>query len=441
MQVGESRVMPLFHQREVWVSKKGIVKVEHVNGNLYELIALKVGVVLVQAEQAQKQFIVKVHKSTGYTSEVCGVAGIECSSSGIEGQTADLRLFLRARRQCRKKCLFALRLTEATMRAWLESTQQVLGSRYVLSARDRSGLLAMTHCQRKDGMVARRLANSLTNGYVDQSLLAVDCYNQFDLSAYRLTAKIILVNQTKARELGFEDFQKLLMLEPSSLRLLQLHRLSRIIGQPKFSLMNGAEAKFETGGELQYTSDEERVVWKFYGLSLRVKVDKVNDRQAKLLLDFSLKNPNESGNTSLNSSRFTSTIILQLTQPKIVSVIGYQNDSSVRNVLPFLNKLPIIGILFNRKKSEIAQNKIIIWFLLDEDNNDNREFWDFYRQQCLDKDGDNLSLFTAGSCSSGSANFRNVQTEEEVSTSLVEPSLFSPRQTLSSLWQQHQQPP
>ena len=376
--VGESKIVPLFTGKDVVVSRKGIVKVAHLNGNLFEVIALKAGVVLVQErDNPQQRLLVTVQKAaTGKQAignpAVCHATGVVCSNAGISGTTKSLPVFLQARANCADNCLFTLTLHETAMQQWQAAVQALLGTQYVVTAHGQQQLVAHVFCRQARGKQERELADALSGGYVSRGVLRVVCSNYFDLSQYQLTAKIVLMKHTDAREMGFSDLQALARLRPERLDWQQLHNVSHIIGAPKFTLVNGAQAKFETGGEIQYASyDEDKqtsVAWKFYGLSLQVQLDKINAQQAQLQLDFALKNPADQSKGNLNSSRFNSTVLLQVAQPKAVSVIGYHNTVTTRRTLPLLNKLPIIGPLFNNKKNERVQHKIIIWLLLTDDD-------------------------------------------------------------------------
>ncbi len=378
MTAGETKIMPLFTGQDVLVSRQGIVKVAHLNGDMFELIALKAGVVLLQAQDdPQQRLLVRVQRRTTRSTklerrEVCSAAGVVCHAAAIGGTTASLEIFLRARARCRERCLFTLKLAEQTAQRWQVDMQQLLGKRYTVTRHGKAQLVAAVFCRQKDGRRERQLADALSGGHVSRGVVRVVCMNHFDLSQYQLTAKIVLLKQSEAQEMGFANLQQLVWLRPERLDWQKLRNVSRVIGEPKFSLVNGAKAKFETGGEMQYTGyDKHRntsVTWKFYGLSLQVQLDKINPQQAQLQLDFALKNPTTADNSTLNSSRFTSTVLLNVSQPKAVSVIGYHNSVVAKRTLPVLNRVPIIGPLFNNKKNERALHKIIIWFTLAYDD-------------------------------------------------------------------------
>lgn len=378
MTEGETKILPLFAGQDVLVSRKGIVKVSHLDGNLFELIALKAGVVLIQERDNPRQrLLVTVQKRTQRgdrlnRSTVCNSAGVVCTANTVGGTTASLDVFLRARASCAEQCLFTLTLDETAAQQWQARVQQLLGKQYLVARHGNAQLVASVFCRRQDGRVERKLADALSGGYVSRGVLQVICMNHFDLSQYQLTAKIVLFKQSEAREMGFADLQRLVLLRPDRIDWQKLRNISRVIGEPKFSLINGASAKFETGGEIQYPGYDKNsnthVAWKFYGLSLQVQLDKINAQQAQLQLDFTLKNPTAAGNSNLNSSRFNSTVLLSVAQPKAVSVIGYHNRVVARRSLPFLNQLPIVGPLFNNKKNESALHKIIIWFTLAYDD-------------------------------------------------------------------------
>ena len=378
MTAGETKIMPLFTGKDVLVSRKGIVKVAHLNGDMFELIALKKGVVLLQErDNPQQRLLVKVQKRKMRNDkfdrhEVCNAAGVVCRAAAIGGITASLDVFLRARASCDEKCLFTLMLDEQAAQQWQENVQQLLGKQYTVARHGNAQLVASVFCRQQDGRRTRKLADALSGGYVSRGVLQVVCMNHFDFSQYQLTAKIVLFKQSEAQEMGFADLQQLVLLRPNRLDWQKLRNVSHVIGEPKFSLVNSASAKFETGGEIQYTGYDKhsntRVAWKFYGLSLQVQLDKINAQQAQLQLDFALKNPTTADNSNLNSSRFTSTVLLNVAQPKAVSVIGYHNSVVAKRSLPVLNHVPIVGPLFNNRKNERALHKIIIWFTLAYDD-------------------------------------------------------------------------
>ena len=102
-------------------------------------------------------------------------------------------------------------------------------------------------------------------------------------------------------------------------------------------------------------------------MSLRVKVDKFSEHSAKTHIDFSLKTPTKSGRYTMNSSHFVSTLVLHIGEPKAVSVIDYRNAVRAEYFPHIMQRLPILGPLFRGGRDETAQNKIIIWFLLNHD--------------------------------------------------------------------------
>ena len=101
MQVGEARIVPLFADSDILVSKKGVVKVTFINDNLFEVIALRPGVVLVQPRKGDSKVLITVNKA-GKQIRVCQQQQVSCSKNSIRGVTNDLSLFLEAHANCRK---------------------------------------------------------------------------------------------------------------------------------------------------------------------------------------------------------------------------------------------------------------------------------------------------------------------------------------------------
>ena len=375
MQVGETRIVSLFADSDILVSKKGVVKVTFISANQFEIIALRPGVVLVQTRNGKDKVLITVNKANKQL-RVCQQQRVSCSKNSIRGVTDNLSLFLEAHLACRKNCLFDLALTKETAQRWLEDTQQLLGDRFKLTLHGNQ-LIARTFCPQKKAKLTRALADSLTAGYLSQGIMRLVCINHSESSQYQLTAKIALIKETKAKEQGVDSNK--IWQQPNKLtehlRWQKVTQQLQVISEPKFSLINGVSARFETGGELSYLQSDKHGnsnrSWKFYGLSLEVSAEKISDEQAQLTIDFSLKNP--AANSSFNSSRFTSTVILTLGKSRAVAVIGYHNKISADDTLPIVNKLPIFGPLFNNRKQQTAVNKIIIWFLLNYDDYTNTD--------------------------------------------------------------------
>ena len=375
MQVGETRIVSLFTDSEILVSKKGVIKVTFISDNLFEIIALRPGVVLVQPRKGDNKVLITVNK-TGKQIRVCQQQQVTCSKNSIRGVTDDLSLFLEAQASCRKNCLFDLSLTKKTAQLWLTNTQRLLGDQFNLTMHGNQ-LIARTFCRQPK--LTRTLADNLTGGYISQGIMRLICTNHSESLQYQLTAKVVLIKETKAKEQGVDSNK--IWQQPDKLtdhlRWQKLTQQLQVISEPKFSLINGVSARFETGGELGYLQSDKHGnsnrSWKFYGLSLEVSAEKITDEQAQLTIDFSLKNP--TSNSSFNSSRFSSTVILTLGKSRAVAVIGYHNEFSADDTLPIVNKLPILGPLFNNRKRQTAINKIIIWFVLNYDDygNDDRQ--------------------------------------------------------------------
>ena len=373
MQVGETRIVSLFANSDILVSKKGVVKVTFISDNLFEIIALRPGVVLVQTRKGDSKVLITVDKA-GKQIRVCQQQQVSCSKNSIRGITGDLSLFLEAHANCRKNCLFDLTLTKKTAQLWLANTQRLLGDQFSLTLHGNQ-LIARTFCRQTK--LTRTLADNLTGGYLSQGIMRLICTNHSESLQYQLTAKIALIKETKTKEQGVDSSKIWQQLDKLTdhLRWQKLTQQLQVISEPNFSLINGLPARFETGGELGYLQSDKHGnsnrSWKFYGLSLEVSVEKITDEQAQLTIDFSLKNP--ASNSSFNSSRFSSTVILTLGKSRAVAVIGYHNQFSADDTLPIVNKLPILGPLFNNRKRQTAVNKIIIWFLLNYDDYANED--------------------------------------------------------------------
>jgi Flp pilus assembly secretin CpaC len=140
----------------------------------------------------------------------------------------------------------------------------------------------------------------------------------------------------------------------------------RILSKPEIAVQAPGEAEFFSGGELpiqQRTRYTSQVIWRPYGLTLRLNVKSLDGDQVYLdihtevsHLDSQISHDNIPG---IRMSRMNTQVKAELGKPLFLSGLLQEDRKQQKRSLPWLGKLPFIGsLLFGTKTFQETQSEL-----------------------------------------------------------------------------------
>jgi len=143
---------------------------------------------------------------------------------------------------------------------------------------------------------------------------------------------------------------------------------SKIIASPNLVCRSGKEAEFWAGGEFPIrvsTSSKNRdIVWKKYGIQLRIKplIDPLGQMSIDMSTEVSMPSTTMTidGVPGVTTNRVSSHFDLISKRTIVVSGLIQTNSISGKNGLPFLTQIPYIGSLFSSQSFLDNQTELII---------------------------------------------------------------------------------
>jgi pilus assembly protein CpaC len=201
-----------------------------------------------------------------------------------------------------------------------------------------------------------------------------------------IAVEITEINENKSRELGIEWPDAISTIEsniPSiiesgywerttkftaTLKALEANGASKVLSKPKLVTKSGTSARFVVGGEFPIVASgigTSSVNWKEYGIIMKIvpvflKDDKIDiDINTELSrLDYSMQNVS---NYPAIAKRQASSH-LQVKDGETIVLAGLIETTKQKVVkgVPFLSKIPLLGVLFSTNKTvEIRTNVLI----------------------------------------------------------------------------------
>lgn len=250
-------------------------------------------------------------------------------------------------------------------------------------------------CDKAAGIVSGRVDDPLwLQRAADFCAHANACLFAVDLSEkgqagrrgrYRLAAKIFLVEDGAAEELGFDGDARVAFSAPagkadvtllSRLRALASVHQAEILGEPLFRMTPGEEVQLVSGGEFQVQgrstgsgNDRDGTTWKQHGLALKLRLTPLAAGRARLTYDLSLKSPTAS-RTALTVNSLHSEVDLPVGSPMLVGILDLEARLDDSQDVPPLASIPLIGPLFHGQGHQATKSRLGFWLHLAEDADD-----------------------------------------------------------------------
>lgn len=211
-------------------------------------------------------------------------------------------------------------------------------------------------------------------------LFTSDNPNKIEISDnIKVSVKFVEIKKSIARKLGI-DWQKSIagQLLDSKITFDQSIDLilnaeesagnSKTLANPTLICRNGKEAEFFAGGEIpivltKYKTRE--VVWKKYGVSLKIKpvVDPLG--QMSIAIDTEVSTPDESkavdGVPGISSNKVSSHFDLVKSRTIVLSGLIHSGTGQSATGLPYLSQIPMIGKLFSSQGFRENETEMMIF--------------------------------------------------------------------------------
>ena len=169
------------------------------------------------------------------------------------------------------------------------------------------------------------------------------------------------------------DFERKSLLQ-TRLRLLETEGKAQILSNPKVIAKNNTSANFSAGGSIPYPTVQDRsagVEFKDYGIRLDV-MPTIYPERGKIIgvqLELELSNPDYSKPVVLNGTevpaitkRFLrSEVELNSGETLVIGGLKSSSRSVAEDRVPFLGKIPLIGLLFKTKGVVEEQRSLFLF--------------------------------------------------------------------------------
>jgi pilus assembly protein CpaC len=155
---------------------------------------------------------------------------------------------------------------------------------------------------------------------------------------------------------------------PFALSALEQNGLGKVLASPNILCRSGKEAEFLAGGEFPikvFNYEAQDVVWKRYGILLRVKPRADAAGRLSISLETEISTLDKStavdGIPGILTNRVSSHFDLSKPQTIALSGLLKNEDGNSTEGVPLLSRLPVIGALFSSKDFRENRSELIIF--------------------------------------------------------------------------------
>ncbi|MCF6289427.1 MAG: SPOR domain-containing protein [Desulfobacterales bacterium] len=139
------------------------------------------------------------------------------------------------------------------------------------------------------------------------------------------------------------------------LQALEQDNLARVLSSPRILVLDGKEAEIKQGKEVAYvTQTDSSINTSFREASLSLKVTPRILKNHYIVLDVSVTNDSVStassgGQPTIDTQEISSTLFLENNQTVVIGGILLENKDNIKQRVPLLGTIPILGNLFKSK--------------------------------------------------------------------------------------------
>jgi hypothetical protein len=135
-----------------------------------------------------------------------------------------------------------------------------------------------------------------------------------------------------------------------------------VVAEPTISFIPGIESKIRIGNEVQQTTINQNGLqgqeWKFFGFDLNFKTQKYGSNY-ETKYNFRFSTPPTLGQANSNYGESASS--LNMDSANKLFEFDIQVHSQSKSNIPWINKIPIFGKLFENKTNQTVTKKIIAY--------------------------------------------------------------------------------
>lgn len=396
MTVGESLTRYIAGSANLNVSRKGIIDVQFIDTDLWQITALKEGLAIISTPGKSPDTRVFIHVTKSDTDQeelvdtfrtLCATSEFTCDFQlkRIEGRISNWGKYLWVRKQCSatKECDFRAVLADAARIGLERKMTRLLQFRYQVMVNQDGGTLIVVPCGERDLKILEGEINALLGSSFDSKIYSVICRDHFFKRSFRIRGKIFVVDGGSSIDVGSGKIEnngllaqsnRMQLITDADFKALSKNRRIRIAGEPVLRVLEGSEATIESGGEFPVIvgRDQENgrteAGWKQYGLTLKVRVTSEKDQSVILGVDFAVRSPGGNSHPdNLKLNRLTSILRAEVGKAMIIGGAEIETEGNSVQGIPLLSAIPIIGPLFRLTSSENAKSQLFLWLVLDDD--------------------------------------------------------------------------
>lgn len=386
LEIGESYEISLPEGTGIQLSKRGVVDAQLVLDKI-RLVGLRTGFVSLTLSKPQviggdyKYFInvkQKTDKDDDAFVQAVKLAGLSISKEkfSIEGISYKYFHFYKVKKLCEEKkyCTFLALLSPSAVQEVLDYLRNILPSSYEIQALSHGPITILEDCSEEKTDSVGKVEHLVGNKDLQKNIL-VSCKREWRNGYFTVYSKMIVMENSKAKELGLQtNFQ--LDSENSfvSSRLnLALHaavndKKAKLIGEPVIWLTEGVTAHVQSGSEILFRRRDEKkrqedsLLWKEVGLDLKVKIFPVYGNKVKLYYNFIISSMSQKNGSQIFKNKLESEIELQLEEAAIVGGIQFKASDEHKKIVPYIESIPILGPFFKTRSESECDSTIFLYF-------------------------------------------------------------------------------
>lgn len=146
--------------------------------------------------------------------------------------------------------------------------------------------------------------------------------------------------------------------------------LAKILAEPMLSVKNGSTAEISAGGEIPLKiigKYENKVMWKKYGLNIRIHVKGISGNYIKTKINTSSSQLDDAtsieGVPGIRSNHLNTEIDVEENHPILLTGIFQSNSAKDIEKIPVIGNIPIIGELFKSRRFANRESELLIAIL------------------------------------------------------------------------------
>lgn len=194
--------------------------------------------------------------------------------------------------------------------------------------------------------------------------------------SYVVRMRLVAVDTSTDQDVGLEPLlvdNNSALVPHAALR----KRNAEVLSEPVLVVREGYLVEVLSGGEFKVSinanddRDYERAAWKKFGVSFKLRVDRLTAAKVKLTAKLESSDQSGSDQSRLQIGALDSELITCLSCVKLIGTIDVKTSAAGINSWPWLPHIPIIGPLLQRRQSSEGMSKLLVWAYVEEDGADN----------------------------------------------------------------------